>query len=169
MANKDIFREHTSPNTPEFSLKNVQCYVRVVDCYDGDTITVIVPIFERFFKFYLRLIGIDTCEVKSKMKANKAFALKAKSRLIELITGKHLEDVNKLTRKHIQKIFEEDVFLVWIRCDKNDKYGRPLANIRLTEQSTDSFSDILVREHLGYVYNGCTKLTEYDQVHVLQQ
>ena len=58
-------------STPYFSLQDVNTYGRLVDIYDGDTVKVILPVMDRYFKFDVRLNGIDTCEIKSHNIENK--------------------------------------------------------------------------------------------------
>ena len=53
--------EYNYNTTKTFSLKNTECYARVVQIYDGDTITAVIPLFDNFYKFSIRLNGIDTC------------------------------------------------------------------------------------------------------------
>ncbi len=163
MMNKEAFRQYGG-STPYFSLKDTKTYARVTSVYDGDTIHVVIPIFNTFYKFPVRLSGIDTCEIKSKNAENKEKALRARNRLFELVTNKPL-DASLKTKKDLDKYLESDVFLLWLHCLEFDKYGRLLANVyKSAEDSTTSFSDMLINEKLAYSYDGGTKLTEDDQL-----
>lgn len=166
---EDVFRQH-GVTTPEFTLNGLRTYARVVSVYDGDTMKCIIPVFNTFFKFNVRLSGIDTCEMKSKKTEAKVLAIRARDRLINLVTGgkTNISMTEKTeTKKDITNILENDVFLVWLHCLELDKYGRTICNIYASPNSNVSFSDILIEEHLAYVYEGETKLSEEEQVKLL--
>jgi endonuclease YncB( thermonuclease family) len=161
------FTDHNYNSTPQFTLNGKKMYGRVVNVYDGDTITVVLNIFDGFYKFNIRMSGIDTCELKSKNEKNKELACFARSRLISLITNKDISETNLLKdRRIINNFLNKNVYCVWVECLDFDKYGRLLANIRLHENS-ENFSSILVKEKLAYKYNGDTKLTEEEQIETL--
>ena len=156
--------------TPFFSLKGLKTYARVVNVIDGHTITLIIPIFNECFKFYTRLSGIDTCEIHSHNEENKEKGLKAKYRVIELICkNKKLTDIICIPKKQIIDILDKDVYTVWIECDDFDKYGRLLVNVYLEikKDNSKSIGDILIDEKLAYKYDGDTKLTEEEQIKIL--
>lgn len=147
---------HTYSNTQAFSLQNLECYCRVVKIYDGDTITVIIPVFNSFYKFSVRLKNIDTCEMKSKKQTNKTIANDARKRLFELVTTQNLDDSDKF--------LSDNVNLVYIKCEDFDKYGRLLGDIYKNKDDDKSFSEILIEEKLAYSYDGKKKLSEEEQI-----
>lgn len=150
-------------DTPEFSFAGQKLWARVVSVYDGDTITLVFPVGQTMYRFNARMYGIDTCEMKSKEATNKETALRARNRLIELISCRPLASANA-ARKDIVRHLAEDVCLVWIECMEFDKYGRVLVKVRKNDdQATKTFSDILVEEKLAYPYFGETKLSEKEQ------
>jgi endonuclease YncB( thermonuclease family) len=161
----DSFKFHGGA-TPVFSLNNLRTYARVVDVYDGDTLHAVIPTFGSFFKFSIRLYGIDACEMKSHNAANKELAIRARNRVIELITNKDFSMLKN--KKEVDMIFEKDVYLVWLHCLEMDKYGRVLAKIYASEQAEResglSFSEILLAEKLAYPYFGETKKSEVEQL-----
>ena len=150
--------------TTTFSLKGTECYARVVNIHDGDTITVIIPLFDtnKFYKFSVRLSGIDTCEISSTTEENKILAINAKNKLIELVTSNNNTDIIKL-------YLQNNIALVYLKCLDFDKYGRLLATIYKNKNDEISFSDILIKEKLGYCYTGKKKLTELEQVELLKK
>lgn len=158
--------KYNSDTTTTFSLKGTECYGRVVQIHDGDTITVIIPLFDtnKFYKFSVRLSGIDTCEVSSTTEENKILAIKAKNRLIELVTS-------TTTATDIKSYLQNNITLVYLKCLDFDKYGRLLATVYKNNNNDVeiSFSDILIKEKLGYCYTGKKKLTELDQVELLKK
>lgn len=133
-------------NTSLFNLNGTKCYTKVLHITDGDTIKVAIYLFNNYYKFNVRLNGIDTCETKSKNDKNKELGIKAKERLKDLIENK----------------------IIWIKCYNFDKYGRLLADIYQDDQELKSYSDILLEEKLAYKYEGKTKLTEEEQISLLE-
>jgi endonuclease YncB( thermonuclease family) len=152
--NKEDFKQYGG-STPELSFNGFKSYGRLIDIYDGDTIKVILPIFDSYYKFTIRLNGIDTCEIRSKDKVLQDNALKARDRLFELLTNNKVN-----TKNDIKNILESDVHLVWVECCNKDKYGRILANIYKNKDTEKSVSEILLEEKLAYKYEGKTKLSE---------
>ena len=157
--NKIDWTKHTYSNTQPFSLQNLECYCRVVKIYDGDTITVIIPVFNDFYRFSVRLKNIDTCEMKSKNQSNKTIANNARKRLFELVTMQTFDDSDNF--------LSDNVNLVYIKCEEFDKYGRLLADIYKNKDDIKSFSEILKEEKLAYSYDGKKKLTEDEQIEFL--
>jgi endonuclease YncB( thermonuclease family) len=156
-------------NVKSFSLENMFIECRIIDIYDGDTCTCIIPVFNDFYKFNIRLADIDTCEMKSKQKENKDLALEARKRLCMLIS----EDLNDIpldiTRKKLSIRLNSKCYTIKIKCGDFDKYGRLLGwlfKIDATNETPvdQSLNYILINEKLAYKYEGKTKLTEEEQV-----
>ena len=164
LALKEIYKLHGG-DTPYFSLDGVKDYARVIEVYDGDTMTIVMNINGSFLKFKARLVGIDTCEIRSKNSKNRELAVKAKNRLIQLVSGRQFDDSSK--KKDVSSFLDDDVFLIWVHCFEFDKYGRILVDCFDAPTSSKSFSNILITERLGYHYEGDTKLTEQQQVRLL--
>jgi endonuclease YncB( thermonuclease family) len=149
--------------TTTFSLKNTECYARVVQIHDGDTLTAIIPLFGSYYKFSIRLHAIDTCEMKSKNEVIEKLSLDARHRLINLMTNKNASEIGD-----VKKYLLANVVLVYVKCHDFDKYGRVLATVSQSPTDGESFSEILVKEKLAYVYTGKTKLTEEEQIAMLK-
>ena len=166
--------EHNFTNTDNYTLNNQKFICRVVDIYDGDTCICILPLYNSFYKFNIRLADIDTCEMKSKVEYNKNLALLARMRLYELIIGSKSNLDLEITRKDLRTELNNNVYLIKLMCGEFDKYGRLLGWL-FDNNDTDillshdkSFNHILINEKLAYLYNGKTKLTEDDQVNILK-
>lgn len=156
------FRQYGG-STPELSMSGIKSYGRLVDIYDGDSIKVILPVFGSYYKFTIRLDGIDTCEIRSKDTVLQEYAIKARDRLFELLTNNtpYTKVYTKIdAKKDIKKLLDTEVYLVWVECGNKDKYGRILANIYKDKGSTQSMSSILLEEKLAYRYEGKTKLSD---------
>ena len=144
--------------TQTFTLKGLETYGRVVQIHDGDTMTIILPFANNFYKFSVRLAGIDTCEVSSKTELNKTLANMAKKRLVNLVTT--TSDID------IKKYLLDNIALVYVRCLEFDKFGRVLVIVS-KDKGSESFSDILIKEKLAYAYDGKKKLSEEQQIDIL--
>jgi endonuclease YncB( thermonuclease family) len=152
-------------NTPVFSFNGINGMSRVVDITDGDTIKAIINFKDSYYKIIVRLNNIDTCETKSKCEENKNLGIEAKKRLYNLITNKTIDTNDK---KQIKQELNNNCYLIYLKCYDFDKYGRVLGDIYYNDTDDTSFSSILIKEKLAYVYGGKTKLTEKEQIELLQ-
>ena len=163
---QELVRMPTSV-VPDFSLKGMTTWGRVVDVYDGDTMTVILPLLGFYYKFKLRLTGIDTCEIKSKIEENKTKAYRARNRVIQLCAPscplfRTMEE--RIPKKEVQEFFSKYPSIIWVKCGEFDKYGRLLCEAFTGPSVHESISTILIREKLAYPYFGDTKMTESEQI-----
>ena len=107
----------------------------IVNVVDGDTIDALVDLgFNITSKMRLRLFGIDTKEINSKIVEERDLANKAKDLVTNLLLNKR----------------------VLLQTFKPDKYGRYLANIYETADSV-SINDKLISEGLAVAYFGGAK------------
>jgi endonuclease YncB( thermonuclease family) len=146
-------------DSKSFSLNGKCCYGRLVDIIDGDSLKIVIPLFDDFYKFDVRLQGIDAYEMRSKIPEIKDLAHKARDKVVELMCG---EQRNFKNRSEIREYLNLNVVLVWIQCGEFDKYGRLLADVLLADGSC-SVADVLIACNLAYAYNGKTKMTEEEQ------
>lgn len=132
---------------PVFSLRGIHT-ARVIGVHDGDTLKCIVKLYDDYFTFNVRVYGIDTPEMTSKDPEVKANAIKARNRLIEMLTGEKFFGGDK--KRDIDEYFMQRYTEVQLECLEMDKYGRVLANI-------GNCADTLVNEGLAHRYFGKTK------------
>jgi endonuclease YncB( thermonuclease family) len=161
----NIMENFNDTNTPLFSFNGVNGMARVVDITDGDTIKAIINFKDDYYKIIVRLNDIDTCETKSKCEENKNLGIEAKKRLYNLITNKTIDSNDK---KLIKQELHNNCYLIYLKCYDFDKYGRVLGDIYQNENNNISFSSILIKEKLAYIYGGKTKLTEKEQIELLK-
>ena len=108
---------------------------KVVKVYDGDTITIATKLsYENspYYRFSVRLKGIDCPEMKTKNKDEKECATIARDFLREILMNK----------------------MVILKEIELEKYGRILANVYLNEQN---MSLLLCEKKLAVKYDGGTK------------
>ena len=82
---------------PRFSLDGLCVWAKILDCYDGDTVTAVLPIQlmvpgvdappAPYCKWSVRLLGIDTPEMRSPSPRVRALAVNARDWLRERCKG----------------------------------------------------------------------------------
>ena len=166
-----VWINYNITSTNCFTLNDKYTICRVVDIYDGDTCTIIIPLFDKYYKFIVRLAEIDTCELTSKSSVNKELAYKARMRLFNFVTNKNLDLY--VSRKKMKDELNDNIYLIHILCGEFDKYGRllgwlfPLKYITtptMNDISIKSFNHKLINDGYASYYNGGTKLTEDEQL-----
>jgi len=115
--------ETTKPYVPQVR------YGYVIKVYDGDTITVASRIWGTYYRFSVRLRGIDCPEMKSD---DKVIAMIAQKKVSDLILNKR-------------------VYLTEVSMDK---YGRLLAKVSYHGVDVSAF---LLGQKLAVPYDGGTK------------
>jgi len=115
-----------------FSFNKYECWAKCVKVYDGDTCTVIFYHNNKPIKYNIRLLGIDTAELKSKDKEEIVHAQCARDRLSGMIYEK----------------------LIYLECGKFDKYGRLLGKIYNNDKKGICYNDLLLDEGFAYKYIG---------------
>ena len=124
--------ENSNTKTPIFSLEGHKSKAKVVYIYDGDTVHLVIEVFNQLFKWKCRIAHVDTPELRTKDLHEKEMGYVARDKLKELMENK----------------------IVDVECFEFDKYGRLLVEITV--------NGIKVHEWLisnGYAkpYEGKTK------------
>lgn len=137
---------------PFFTLSGIKTMARLVDVYDGDTMTFIFPILgENYYKFNVRLRGIDTPEMRSD--EGRCDALRARHEVLSICCDGYNLGVN-CKRSDIREYLERNEINVLVECFEFDKYGRVLVDIY---KGGESLCELLLRGKLGYEYDGGKK------------
>jgi endonuclease YncB( thermonuclease family) len=136
----DTLQEYNADNTVWLSLDGQKLRCKVVDVYDADTVTLIVPFAGLYFKKKCRLTGIDAAEKRTKNLEEKKVALKGQQYVSDLILNKE----------------------VWVDCGDWDKYGRLLGTIYTKKSQMRagwdrSLNRAIVAEGFAYLYDGKKK------------
>lgn len=143
-----------SNNCDYFALTG-RVLIKVVDVYDGDTITAITKVPSGnleassacFAKFRFRLFGIDAPEMRGE---DRVRGRHARNRLAQLLIR---SETPILDEGRLKKRFNDGTssYFAWAECtpNKSDKYGRVLARVFLDEKctTTQCVNDILVQEN----------------------
>ena len=109
---------------------------KVIKVYDGDTITIaskLPNMNEPIYRFSVRLLGIDSPEIKGKSFTEKELAIKARDALHELIFDK----------------------MVTLQNVSTEKYGRILADVYLDDLHINKW---MLLEKYAIPYDGRKKM-----------
>lgn len=132
--------EKVNPDqTDFFSFEGQILKAKVVDIYDGDTITVILEIHNGVYrKFKCRIAHIDSPEMKP------------------LKTCEN-RDLHIDCAKKVKSILQDLIYnrVVELHCGKFDKYARVLVTIYY---KNTNINDLLIKHKLVKVYEGKTKI-----------
>jgi micrococcal nuclease len=130
-----ILEQFTS-KTNKFSLNGYKTFAKCVHVYDGDTIHVVfkMPNSNDCYKWVIRMMGIDTPEMKTKNTYEKQLAIKARDFLRDLILDK----------------------IIVVDCLDFDKYGRLLGDLYV-EGNEMTISNQLIEKGYAKAYDGGTK------------
>ena len=131
----DINWDDVNSDVEELSLKGRVITGKVVSVYDGDSCRVVFPVLRKLYKFNCRIKGVDTPELRTKNKKEKAYGLLVRDKLKEKILNK----------------------VVWIECSDFDKYGRLLIDIKNPLLEGEKISEWLINNKYAMKYNGGTK------------
>lgn len=149
---------YTMSNTPMYSFVNKKVWARVLCVHDGDTMTCAIEAFPKcFFRYNVRLDGIDTKEITSHDPATKACAMSARNELLNYVTSGKFIATAPHSRNDIINELANDVHLVFLHCDKMDKYGRILAVVYKAPDDEESINTILINKGLAVKYDGGKK------------
>ncbi len=101
--------KRTDKSHPRFTLDGILTRCKVVDVYDGDTITINFYLQKKIVKMSCRLLGIDTPELRT-------LDIKEK-------------EAGKLAKEILINLCKPDSNLLYVKFGKMDKYGRPLVTL----------------------------------------
>jgi len=140
-------------NTPKFSFSKKETKCKILDIYDGDTITI--GLFLEGFnivKINVRLEGIDTPELKGEQ---KSLGIIARNYLINKLTNIIIDNDKEYTRKEIRElIYNSNNNYIDVVFGDFDKYGRPLA---ILYKDGVNINDIMVIKGYANKYYGGKK------------
>ena len=148
----DRLKEMNYDNTPEFSFKGKTFFSKILDIYDGDTLTITVKVDNEYYRMNCRLNGLDTPELKSHDEEEKNAAKLARKHLIFLLSGQKIELDDK--RDVVRKLCATNNIIVSVRCLDFDKYGRLLVELY---KDSICINEKMVSDGFAGNYDGGTK------------
>jgi endonuclease YncB( thermonuclease family) len=135
-------------------------WAKAVDVYDGDTLNLTFHLYDHLVQFRVRTLGYDSPEMKpSKEIKNReneiAGAIRARNRLINLVSDIPTSGQQRYTKKEIQDLLATSKKLIIAQFYKFDKYGRPLAKLYTKDHAC--INQMMIDEGHGYEYHGGNK------------
>lgn len=148
----------------KMDLENINGEFYVESVYDGDTITILVPTKLHIYN----MLGSDKVDLESDTnKANMIYFNKIRLRLMGIDTPEIKPRKDLPNRdEHIAKAKAAKDFLsnlilgkiITVKFLQNDKYGRPLANIY---QNNICLNELMIEKGYAKKYLGGTKDSEF--------
>lgn len=142
--------------TPEFSLDGSTLLCRIVDVYDGDTVTAAMLLHNQPVTFRCRLLGIDAPEMKN---STKTEAIAARNALISMCSSVAFSNPDA-TRDDVRTHLEIHKKLMRVECGDWDKYGRLLVTLKSHDGNfrATSCNQALIDGGFAKSYFGGTKI-----------
>ena len=150
-GNKKIY-SYNSKIIQKLELKDSEYYIKVIDIYDGDSITGILFYRDIPTIIHIRLYGIDTPELLPKSGSEN-----------EKIKEKALAIMAKIT---LMKIIIDNNYILYIKTKGSEKYGRTLADIYIKHNSEISINRYLIDMNLADTYSGKTKEKKFKKFNI---
>lgn len=119
-------------------------YGRVIKVYDADTITIATWVMDELYKFPVRLIGVDTPEIKPKKPS--------KDENIESYENE--KKMAKMARDELALMIYKNI--VRLEDVSYDKYGRLLAKVYYDDICINEW---LIEKRFAVKYDGGTKIS----------
>lgn len=149
-------------DVPKFDFAGQEFYGRLHSCHDADTFNVVTEMFGKLYKLTVRVLGIDSAEIRTKDLKEKALAIKARDFVAAWALPNKFHVGGNHTEKEIKTALQETPVIVYVKCEKNDLYGRALAYVYKNSTDTESISDLLINGGFVDAYGGKTKLRSWD-------
>ena len=132
---------------PFFTFEGVLTLAKVVDVYDGDTITVVFMHENRPVKYHMRMSGYDSPEMRPPL------SLPDREIFIKAAT---------VVRDHVRASLVGRV--VWVKFEHEEKYGRLMGRVYVPRDGSADFdeslpcvNDEMIKLGYGKPYKGGTK------------
>ena len=145
---------------PVFSLKGYEGYAKITSVYDGDTFNAVIKLHGRVIKFKFRTLGYDAPEVVPR--------LNVYNRSDHIYNAKLARDMLKHECDFDDRVYYKrwNPFIcnnkvngmIWVVCDKNDKYGRTLVTVYKSKWAKKSVNDIMLESGIVNPYDGGKKV-----------
>lgn len=144
------YRKHvlsgTDDSIPIFDLSRYEGYAQITSVYDGDTFNACIFKHGKILKFKFRTLGYDAPELKPSL---------------QLEDRENHVRMAKVARENFKRLCDFDPTRphswwnplkcqwatngwIWIKCGKNDKYGRPLVTVFRRKGDKVSVNDKMI-------------------------
>lgn len=139
----------TKENTPFYRFDNKKFYCKVIDVYDGDTITIAVKLNSKIYQYKVRMHGYDSPEMKPRL------SIPGRDEIIQKA---------RKAKEVLSELVLDKIVVVEIKKKSWDKYGRLLGIIYIsvlpgvTMKSYNlNVNEYMIERGHGYRYEGGKK------------
>jgi endonuclease YncB( thermonuclease family) len=138
-----------------FKLPQEKYLAKIVDIYDGDTVTAVLHEFGRFYRFKTRIRGTDAPEMRvsatnERREELKKMAYDARNRLAELLTNCE-KCTGMVSTKDFKKLISKNTRVLEMHIYNFDLYGRLLVDFNIDGRWV---SEIMIAEGHSKSYDG---------------
>jgi endonuclease YncB( thermonuclease family) len=145
-------------STKLFSLAGTRCWCRLVELHDADTCHIVFSFQNQdVHKIIVRLLGVDSPEMGSADPVVKAWAVRARNRMLSVAAPGVFEVDGSYTKKDINGLLRENVTMLWLNAEGYDKFGRLLGHLHLSPTDPKTIQSVLIDEGFCKNYNGGKK------------
>jgi micrococcal nuclease len=141
---------------PEFGKLYGRRQARLLETHDGDTMKVAIVKGGKAHKVTIRVLGIDTPEVRSKDPAEKAAGIRARNFVAEWALPGRFSVDGVYSESALKAGYAETPVMLEVDFKGTDKYGRAIGDIYKPGCAT-SLSDLLIANGHAVEYDGGTK------------
>lgn len=144
---------------PIFDLNNYQGLAKITSVYDGDTFNACIYKHGRVLKFKFRTIGYDSPEIKPPLSTpDRQLHIQMAKQAREQFKSLCGFDDRKPHNWWNPFKFQFDTNgLVWVKCKKNDKYGRVLVEVYRKRYDKHSVNEKMLASAACNDYDGGKK------------
>ena len=141
---------------PEFGALAGRRRARLLETHDGDTMKVAIVEGGRVRKVTIRVLGVDTPEVRARDPAEKAAGIRARDFVAAWALPAQFSVGGAYAEADLKRAYAEEPVMLDVDFAGRDKYGRALGAVYKPGGQT-SLSDELVAAGHAVAYDGGTK------------
>lgn len=141
---------------PEFGKLFGRRQARLLETHDGDTMKVAIVKGGKVHKVTIRVLGIDTPEVRSKDPKEKAAGIRARNFVAAWALPDRFEVDGVYGESALKAAYAETPVMIEVDFRGTDKFGRGLASV-YKPGCASSLSDLLIANGHAVAYDGGTK------------
>lgn len=146
----------TATDPPEFQIAGRR-RARLLETHDGDTMKVAIVLRGKVVKVAVRLLGVNTPEVRTKNPEEKVAGVAARDFVAAWALPERMQVGGRYTEGALKEAYAATYVMLDVDFQGADKYGRNLAYAYKPRCQT-SLSDLLIANGHAVEYNGGTKM-----------
>lgn len=141
---------------PDFGCLHGRRRARLLETHDGDTVKVAIVKGGKTYKVTVRVLGVDTPEVRSKDPAEKAAGLRARNFVAAWALPDKFSVDGDYTEAALKAAYAETPVMLEVDFKGTEKYGRSIGAVYKPGCGA-SLSELLIANGHAVEYDGGTK------------